>query len=133
MLKCLQLDITGNTANFIHHFLQNRTFQVRWRNSLSSTKNVQKGIPQGSVLSLILFVCYMSDLLETLDEGVECSIFADDIFIFCSHNFLDYAIRKLQNTLVNIHKWCCYWKLIISPEKGFIAEPSKRKLHVQPR
>ncbi|GBL80043.1 hypothetical protein AVEN_29057-1 [Araneus ventricosus] len=75
----------------------------------------------------------MSDFLETLDEGVECSIFADDIFIFCSHNSLDYAIRKFQNTLVNIHKWCCYWKLKISPEKCFIAELSKRKFHVQPR
>ncbi|GBM60485.1 hypothetical protein AVEN_212037-1 [Araneus ventricosus] len=131
MLKCLQLDITGNTANFIHQFLQNRTFQVRWRNSLSSTKNVQKGIPQGSALSQfpLFAICRTSSKLLTK----ECSIFAGDIFIFCPHNSLDYAIRKLQNTLVNIHKWCCYWKLKISPEKCFIAELSKRKLHVQPR
>ncbi|GBL99703.1 hypothetical protein AVEN_249746-1 [Araneus ventricosus] len=86
-------------------------------------KNAQKGIPQGNVLSPIHFFCNMPNFFEILDDRVECSIFADDIFI-CSLNSLDYAIRKLQNTL---------WKLTIRPEKSFIAELSKRKLYVQPR
>ncbi|GBM15332.1 RNA-directed DNA polymerase from mobile element jockey [Araneus ventricosus] len=87
ILKCLRLGIYGN-IKVLHSFLQNRTIQVRWRNSLSKTKTVQKSLPQGSVVSLILFACLLSDFFETLDVGVEYSIFADDIFIFCAHTSL---------------------------------------------
>ncbi|GBM50673.1 putative RNA-directed DNA polymerase from transposon BS [Araneus ventricosus] len=133
ILKCLRLGIKGNIIKVLHSFLQNRTIQVRWRNSLSKTKNVQKGLPQGSVVSPILFVCFLSDFFETLDVGVEYSIFADDIFIFCAHTSLDYVSKKLQNTMENVYKWCTYWKLDISPEKSFIADLSKKKLQSFPR
>ncbi|GBM82099.1 putative RNA-directed DNA polymerase from transposon BS [Araneus ventricosus] len=133
ILKCLRLGIKGNIIKVLHSFLQNRTIQVRWRNSLSKTKNVQKGLPQGSVVSPILFVCFLSDFFETLDVGVEYSIFADDIFIFCAHTSLDYISKKLQNTMENVYKWCTYWKLDISPEKSFIADLSKKKLQSFPR
>ncbi|GBN28226.1 RNA-directed DNA polymerase from mobile element jockey [Araneus ventricosus] len=133
IFKCLQLGITGNITKILHNFLQNRTLQVRWRNSLSGTKPVQKGLPQGSVVSPILFVCFLADFSETLDVGVEYSIFADDIFIFCAHTSLDHISKKLQNTMENVYKWCNYWKLNISPEKCSIADLSKKKLPSIPR
>ncbi|GBM20029.1 hypothetical protein AVEN_77943-1 [Araneus ventricosus] len=75
----------------------------------------------------------MFDFFETLDEGVKCSIFADDIFIYCSHSSLEYIEKKLQNTVDNVYKWCTYWKLFISPEKSAIADLSKRRLLSTPR
>ncbi|GBN79615.1 hypothetical protein AVEN_160623-1 [Araneus ventricosus] len=118
ILKCLQLGINENITKVLHSFLQNRTIQVRWRNSLSRTKTIQKGSPQGSVVFPILFVCFLADFFETLDAGVKYSIFADDIFIFCAHTSLDYISKKLQNTMENVYKWCNYWKLDISPENA---------------
>ncbi|GBL90299.1 hypothetical protein AVEN_130394-1 [Araneus ventricosus] len=70
----------------------------------------------------------MFDFFEILDEGVKCSIFADDIDIYCSHSSLEYIEKKLQNTMENVHKWCTYWKLSISPEKSAIADLSRRLL-----
>ncbi|GBN68626.1 hypothetical protein AVEN_54883-1 [Araneus ventricosus] len=75
----------------------------------------------------------MFDFFETLDEGVKCSIFADDIFIYCSHSSLEYIEKKLQNTMDNVCKWCTYWKFSISPEKSAIADLSKRRLLSTPR
>ncbi|GBM21307.1 hypothetical protein AVEN_149884-1 [Araneus ventricosus] len=119
VLKCLQLGITGNISKLIHQFLHDRTLQIRWRNSLLNTKVIQKGLAQESALSPVMF-----DFCETLDEGVKCSIFADDIFIYCSP--LEYIEKKLQNTMENVYKWCTYWKLSISPEKRAIADTKKR-------
>ncbi|GBN69921.1 hypothetical protein AVEN_176671-1, partial [Araneus ventricosus] len=133
IFKCLHLGINDNITKVLHNFLQNRTLQVRWRNSLSGTKPVQKGLPQGSVVSPILFVCFLADFSETLDVGAEYLIFADDIFIFCAHTSLDHISKKLQNTMGNVYKWCNYWKLIISPEKCSIADLSKKKLQSIPR
>ncbi|GBO21115.1 RNA-directed DNA polymerase from mobile element jockey [Araneus ventricosus] len=132
IFKCLRLGINGNIIKVLHSFLQNRTIQVPWRNSLSKTKTVQKGLPQGSVVFRILFVCFLADFFETLDVGVEYSIFADDIFTFYAHASLDYISKKLQNTMENVYKWCNYWKLDISLEKCSIADLSKKKLQSFP-
>ncbi|GBN64540.1 RNA-directed DNA polymerase from mobile element jockey [Araneus ventricosus] len=126
--KCLQLGITGKVAKWMHHFLQERSFQIRWRNTLSDTNILFKGLPQGSVLSPILFVIFLNDFFETLDENVECSIFADDIFVYCSHHSMTYIQTKIQNTMENIYKWCSYWKLAICPDKSAIIDLSNKNL-----
>ncbi|GBN51028.1 RNA-directed DNA polymerase from mobile element jockey [Araneus ventricosus] len=128
ILKCLQLGISGKVTKWMHHFLQERSFQIKWRNSFSNTKTSFKGLPQGSVLSPILYVIFMNDFFETLDNNVECSIFADDIFVYCSHHSLTYIQTKIQNTLELIYKWCCYWKLTICPEKSAIIELSNKQV-----
>ncbi|GBL79834.1 RNA-directed DNA polymerase from mobile element jockey [Araneus ventricosus] len=133
VLKCLQLGITGHLSKFIHQFLHDRTQQIRWRNSLSDTKVIQKGLAQGSALFPVMLAIFMFDFFETLDEGFKCSIFADDIFIYCSYRSLEYIEKKLQNTMDNVYKWCTYWKLSISPEKSAIADLSKRRLLSTPR
>jgi len=53
--KLHRYGISGRMFRFIHSFLSNRTFQVRLGSTLSSTKRLENGIPQGSVLSPILF------------------------------------------------------------------------------
>ncbi|GBN98982.1 hypothetical protein AVEN_48471-1, partial [Araneus ventricosus] len=133
ILKCLQLGISGKVTKWMHHFLQDRSFQIKWRNSFSNTKTSFKGLPQGSVLSPILYVIFMNDFFETLDNNVECSIFADDIFVYCSHHSITYIQTKIQNTLELIHKWCCYWKLTICPEKSAIIELSSKQVASFPR
>ncbi|GFV90143.1 probable RNA-directed DNA polymerase from transposon X-element [Trichonephila clavipes] len=86
--KCLQIGITGNIANWIHNFLTSRSFQIKWRGYFSPKKLVPQGLAQGSVLSPILYTIYMHDIFETLESEVECLVYADDIFIFCSHKSL---------------------------------------------
>ncbi|GFT39114.1 RNA-directed DNA polymerase from mobile element jockey [Trichonephila clavipes] len=130
--KCLQIGITGKIALWIHEFLSYRSLQIRWRGCLSSEKTILKDLPQGSVLSPILYTIYMYDFFETLETGVECSIYADDIFIYCSHQSLDTVSHKLQNTLERINQWCKYWKLSLSPDKSTIAELSNKRIHSFP-
>ncbi|GFS91730.1 putative RNA-directed DNA polymerase from transposon X-element [Trichonephila clavipes] len=74
----------------------------------------------------------MYDFFETLETGVECSIYADDIFISCSHQSLDTVRHKLENTLERINQWCKYSKLSLSPDKSTIAELSNKRIHSFP-
>ncbi|GFX88029.1 probable RNA-directed DNA polymerase from transposon X-element [Trichonephila clavipes] len=86
--KCLQIGIAGNIANWIHNFLTSRSFHIKWRGYFSPKKLVPQGLAQSSVLSPILYTIYMHDIFETLESEVECLVYADDIFIFCSHKSL---------------------------------------------
>ncbi|GBM25351.1 hypothetical protein AVEN_12295-1 [Araneus ventricosus] len=45
----------------------------------------------------------MSDFFETIEHDVECLVFADDIFIFCAHQSLEYITKKLQKTIENVY------------------------------
>ncbi|GBM83631.1 putative RNA-directed DNA polymerase from transposon BS [Araneus ventricosus] len=130
--KCLHIGITGYIVKFIHHFLQDRVLQVRWRNQLSKTKVTQRGLAQGSVLSPILFAIFLFDFEDTLEEGVQVSIFTDDIFIYCSHKSPDHIVKKLRRTMNNVYQWCKYWKLKISPEKSAVADLSRRRMSSHP-
>ena len=56
-----QIGITGNALLWIYNFLSGRHIKVSWRSMLSSSLFLERGVPQGSVLSLVLFVIFMSD------------------------------------------------------------------------
>ena len=62
LLKLLQLGISGKICNFIKAFLTNRTFQIRIDSSYSQSKDLEHGLPQGSILSPILFSIMINDL-----------------------------------------------------------------------
>ncbi|GFX76056.1 RNA-directed DNA polymerase from mobile element jockey [Trichonephila clavipes] len=74
LYKCLQIGITGKTAIWIYKFLTYRSFQIKWRGYLSSIRIFPQGLPQGSVLSPILYTIYMYDFFETLENDIECSV-----------------------------------------------------------
>ena len=99
-----------------------RTQKVSVNGSLSSSKPVLSGIPQGSVLGPLLFVIYINDLPDKL-----CSsslMFADDTKVFreiCSENDLE----CLQRDLACLEKWADTWLLKFHPEKCKILTVGK--------
>ena len=50
------LGLQGGLSIFIKHFLADRTFQVRIKNTLFDLKTPEIRVPQGSIISVILFM-----------------------------------------------------------------------------
>ena len=76
LLKLLQLGITGEMFNFIKSFLTNRSFQVRIDSSYSEVKNLENGVPQGSILNPILFSILINDLPNVF--SCPAALYTDD-------------------------------------------------------
>ncbi len=80
--------IESSVLSWIESFLSGRSQQVAVNGIRSESRDVTSGIPQGSVLGLILFVIYVNDLPEIVDEETQMYLFADDTKVF----------REIKNT-----------------------------------
>ena len=70
---------------WIESFLTNRSIQVVLDGSTSDRLMINAGVPQGSVLSPILFLIYINDLLSTTSNPIHG--FADDSTLHHSYKF----------------------------------------------
>jgi retron-type reverse transcriptase len=59
--KLISLRLNPSFIKLIDSFLSNRTCKVKIRNTLSHPVNIKAGVPQGSVLSPILYLIYCTD------------------------------------------------------------------------
>ena len=97
------LDFRGHLPTFIGGFLFHRLFQVRAGSTLSDA-NREMGVPQGSILSVILFSLKINNIVKSGLKGLEASLFVDDFALCIRAKFLPHAQRLMQlcvNTVQN--------------------------------
>ena len=80
--KLKQANITGQMFNYIQNFLTGRKFNVKVGSALSDTFEQQNGVPQGSILSPILFLLAINDVDKQVKKGTKVCQYADDAAIF---------------------------------------------------
>ena len=97
--------IEGNLIKWITNFLSDRKQRVKVNSSYSDYAPVISGIPQGSILGPILFVIYINDLPEIIENS--CKIFADDTKLYASPK----NKITLQSDLLSLLEWSQVWQL----------------------
>lgn len=112
--------VRGNMLYFIMNFLQDRTFRVAVGNNFSSTFSQENGVPQGSVLSVTLFLVAINSLTSFIPSGVKKMKFADDAAVYMSGSSLIEIQRQLQYTLRCLENW--------SSATGFRFSVNKTKI-----
>lgn len=86
--------------------------------TVSRTFVQENGLPQGSVLSVILFLVSINDLKHHLLEGVDLLLFADDLSIHSSSKRMMDIENQLQLALDAIVNWENITGFKISSEKS---------------
>jgi hypothetical protein len=82
---------------------------------MSTPREMQAGVPQGSVLAPILYNLYINDIPRTPE--VHLAVFADDICIYTTDRNENYVIRRLQRGLNTMEKWCEQWNTKTNEDK----------------
>jgi retron-type reverse transcriptase len=97
LYRLIKLILSANTIKLISSFLSNRKFKVSVEGELSTPRQIQAGVPQGSVLSPMLYNVYINYALQTPDT--QLALFADDTCIYATDRKEGFTIRKLQRVL----------------------------------
>ena len=80
----------------------------------STWKNVNAGVPQGSILGPLLFLIYINDLTEGLSTNAK--LFADDTSLFSVIHDIQTSANTLNKDLERISKWATQWKMSFNPD-----------------
>jgi hypothetical protein len=112
----LQTDILPlSSLHFLHSHLSNRSFSVAVSDEHSPYKLITTGLPQGAVLSPILFTIYTADFPRT--PHVHTAMYADDTAIY-SQSWRIYTVsRRLSRAMDRIRHYCTRWRLKLNIEK----------------
>ncbi|GFW03218.1 RNA-directed DNA polymerase from mobile element jockey [Trichonephila clavipes] len=122
--------LRGNLPTFILKNLNLRTFRVRLDGILSAPFTQAEGVPQGSILSVTLFVCHFSPILNVFSPSIQASLYVDDLQISCEGSDMRISERQLQTAVNNIVKWCDTNGHIISASKSsYVHFCRKRGIH----
>ena len=86
--------------------IQNRNFKVRMGSTLSDSFEQEMDVPQGSILSVTLFIIKINSLAKVLSKDVEGSLYVDDFVMSYRAKNKKSCERKLQGCLRKIEEWC---------------------------
>jgi hypothetical protein len=91
-LSTLQFPIS--LLKLIGSFLSERKFRVSFEGEMSAPRDIQAGVPQGSVVSPTLYSMYINNMLQT--AGVYLGLFADDTCIYATDHMFSESYSEIS-------------------------------------
>ena len=77
---------------------------MQFENDKSSTRTLCFGIPQGSILGPLLFLLYINDLPQCL-ENCSINLYADDTVMYSTNLYTSEIARVVQDDLNRVVQW----------------------------
>ena len=112
--KLKRKGISGNLLSLLTDFLRNRKQRVVLNGQSSSWASMNAGVPQGSILGLLLFLICINDLSDIVQSNPK--LFADDTSLFSTVKDSERTANNLNNDLKEINKWAFQWKMGFKPD-----------------
>ena len=101
-----------------------------YNNTQSSKQYITRGVPQGSVLGLLLFLIYIKDIPNCLKHS-KSIVFADDTTIFASCKNMKTLYNNMNYDLSNLVNWFKANMLSLNIAKtNYLLFPSSKFVNV---
>ena len=108
--------IQGNIHTWLTNFLTTRMMRTIVEGEKSRETSVDSGVPQGTVLGPIMFLCHINDLPDCVNSSVR--LFADDCLL--------YRTIKIQTDLKNLEQWANDWGMRFNAKKCYIMSINQK-------
>ena len=120
ILKIHRLGIRGRILKLLHAMLSYRYVKLKINGKIGRPRTCgTTGLPQGAVLSPLLFILYIGDLLTTsnippeIRHHTEGYKFADDGTVMITGSEQD-CISSMKRLLQYVYDWCRTWRLVVN-------------------
>ena len=125
--------IRGQALCFLNGYLTNRSQKCKVNGFVSSECLIKCGVPQGSILGPLLFLLYINDLPECLNNA-KARLFADDTNFTASGDSISDIEAAVNSDLDNLKNWLMANKLSLNIAKTefMLIHPKQMKTSIQP-
>ena len=103
--------------SYLH--IDTRQQRVRLNNGFSNWGEITHGVPQGSILGLLLFCHYVSDLPSVIQKS-RTHLFAHDTSIHCNSHSANEVENSLQHDMAAVCTWMNSNKLKLNHTKTVV-------------
>ncbi len=108
-------------VRWLYSFLLNRQARVKLNGVESKSRYMRQGLPQGSVLSPILFLFYINNLANILPSDIVAALFADDVSILSTSSNKEEARKTAQKAVDVVTRWAKDWKSTLNAGKSEVG------------
>ena len=131
--KLLSCGVTESASNLVKNFLTNRKQYLKINYTESTLLYVATGVPQGSILGLLICLSYMNDMEKNASNFFELIICADDSTLLCSFDWKTTQKTNMNDInieLIKISEWLKANKLPlnVAKSKRMFFSPSIEKV-----
>ena len=125
LIKLYNLGIRGNAFSWVSDFLSDRKqfVSISYFNKgtkLNTTSELMLnniGVPQGSVISPLLFILYINDIKHNIQPDCFLASYADDTTLIISNKNDSVLENKCNDNLTMLLDWFCNNHLYLNLEK----------------
>ena len=103
--KLLKLGLSRSSIDWISSYLTSRTQVTKFKNFTSGKETILSGVPQGSILGPLLFLCFTNDLFEEFQEDCKIISYADDTQIIVNAKKIEQLKQKIEKVITTAQKW----------------------------
>lgn len=123
--KMKDMDFPINYIDRIVNLITNRIISLKISNKIVTSRTAQVGLPQGGILSSLLFAIFSTDIKKYLPPGVSILQFADDICIYTSHKDINSCVKLLDESVRGLRTWELDTGMSISTSKSVVCPFSR--------
>ena len=116
--KLERYGVRGSPLQLFRSYLSNRQHKTKIQDHFSSSKSINIGLPQGSILSPLIFILYINDL-NYISDSFAKTLFADDTTLTFTNDNFNTLIQTCNIELEKFNKWSIANKLSINTEKTY--------------
>ncbi|KAL0832948.1 hypothetical protein ABMA28_001083 [Loxostege sticticalis] len=111
------LNISPTVLDWFHSYLHGRRQRIRAEDCFSAWCDISAGVPQGGVLSPLLFSIFINSITFNLSSSFH--LYADDLQIYSQGTLADLSdvVNKINTDLNRILNWSTSYGLKVNPSK----------------
>ena len=124
----IDLGVPMQIMLWVRAFLFNRRAVAQVNNTTSRSVPMRQGLPQGSVLSPLLFLFYINTMESVIPEDIDKALFADDASVWAQDTDLNRAAQRVQKAVEAILTWSNKKKMelnVLKSEVTFFSNDPK--------